>query len=330
MSTPSLSVIIPTYNRSGFVRECLISLRDSGVPDLEIIVTDDGSTDDTAEVVKATNPNAIYLWHPNTGTPTTPKNRGFAVSRGRYVGFLDCDDQWIAGAPARAVELLDRYSDVGLVYGDTLMGNPESGWRSLMAGRDQAEFETIPNREPEPGFRILDPGVFYERLAVRNQFAVCSGIMRRELFDAAGGFDPTMKMAEDWDLWLRLCCRTTVGWMDRPIARYFLHAGGMSWQNSEGFQLGFCRALRNALDKAAVSPAQRRLLRRQLSRQLYGYGYSAFNEGRLQEARGRLREAMQAGDRRPQTYALWLACHLPPGLLDRLRRWRRTRTQGTQ
>src|SRR5205807_7291129 len=101
------TVIVPTYNRSGYVRDCLTGLRQSGVPDLEVIVADDGSTDDTREVVGATDPRAKYLWQPNTGTPATARNAAFAVSTGRYVAFLDCDDAWLPGAPAEAVRLLD-------------------------------------------------------------------------------------------------------------------------------------------------------------------------------------------------------------------------------
>jgi glycosyltransferase involved in cell wall biosynthesis len=73
MSCP-LSVIIPTYNRSGYVRDCLLALREAGVPDLDVLVADDGSTDDTAAVVAATEPAARYLWQPNSGTPETTRN----------------------------------------------------------------------------------------------------------------------------------------------------------------------------------------------------------------------------------------------------------------
>jgi glycosyltransferase involved in cell wall biosynthesis len=284
-----------------------------------VVVTDDGSTDDTAAVVQATDPQAKYLWHPNTGSPTTPKNRGFAVSRGRYVGFLDCDDKWIPGAPARAVELLDRYPEVGLVFGDTLIGNEAEGFYSLMGTRDRAAFDAIPHREPEPGFRILDPRAFYERLTVQNQFSVCAAILRRELFTRAGGFTRGMRVADEWGLWLRLCCHTTVGWMDRPIARYYVHPGGMSRDNWDGFDRGFCEALGRALAQADVTPEQRKALRRQYRRQLFDYAYRAFAAGRLCDARRRSGAAVRAGNFRPEALALWVGSHLPAGALRRVR-----------
>src|SRR5947209_13976812 len=136
----ALTVIIPTYNRSGYVRDCLTALRESGVPDLEVIVADDGSTDDTAAVVAATDPRARYLRQENTGTPATARNLGFRLCRGRYVGFLDCDDLWLPDAPARAVELLDRHPEVDVLFAEAKMGNPQEGYRSWIEIGGQDEF----------------------------------------------------------------------------------------------------------------------------------------------------------------------------------------------
>lgn len=325
---PSLSVVIPTFNRSGFVRNCLLSLRQSGVPDLEIIVSDDGSTDDTAAVVAATDSAAVYLWQPNTGTPTTAKNAGFAVSRGRYVGFLDCDDEWAAGAPARAVALLDRHPDVGLVFGDTLIGNDADGRYSLDEQLGRTRFDAVPHREPEPGFRVFDRPAFYRKVVERNQWSVCAAILRREVFAAAGGFDPTMREAEDWDLWLRVACRTTVAAMDAPLARYFVHAGGMSRNAEERFARGFCRALTNALRRAPLTADERRLIRARLRGELFDFAYLAYDKGRLGDARDRFTAALRAGNLHPKTAAFWLACHLPEPAVRRIRGLKRAVTAG--
>jgi glycosyltransferase involved in cell wall biosynthesis len=127
--TPTLSVIMPTYNRSGYVRQCLRSLRACRAPGLEVIVADDGSTDDTAQVVAETDPRAVYFRQENTSTPATARNRGFELSRGRYVAFLDCDDEWLPGVASRAVELLDRYPEVDVLFAEARMGNPTEGYR---------------------------------------------------------------------------------------------------------------------------------------------------------------------------------------------------------
>ena len=144
---PPLTVIVPTYNRSGYVRECLVALRESGVPDLEIIVADDGSTDDTKAVVAATDPRAKYLWQSNTGTPATARNAAFAASTGKYVGFLDCDDAWLPGVPAEAVRLLDAHPDVDVLFTDARMGNPQEGYVSWIEVAGQDEFFRLPHLE---------------------------------------------------------------------------------------------------------------------------------------------------------------------------------------
>lgn len=328
MTGPSLSVIIPTYNRAAFVRNCLLSLRKSGVPDLEVIVSDDGSTDDTAEVVAATDPTAKYLWQPNTGTPTTAKNKGFAVSTGRYVGFLDCDDEWVDGAPGRIVELLDRHPEVGMMVGDTLIGCPSAGWHSLNEKYGPTRFDAVPHCEPEPGFRVFDRAGFYRKVIERNQWSVHSAILRREVFEAAGGFDPGMREAEDWDLWLRAACQTTVGMMDAPLGRYFLHDGAMSRNAEERFAHGFCKALRNAMRRAPLTADQRMLIRSRLRGELFHLAYQAYDKGQFCDARERFAGAMRAGNLHPRTAAYWLACHLPEPALRGIRGLKRSVTVG--
>src|SRR5262249_57233370 len=113
--------IVPTYNRSAFVRACVGSLRACGVPDLEIIVVDDGSTDDTASVVGEME-GVVYLSQKNAG-PAAARNLGFGHSRGRYVAFLDCDDLWLPGVAGQVVGLLDRHSEVDLIFSDAKVGN---------------------------------------------------------------------------------------------------------------------------------------------------------------------------------------------------------------
>ena len=185
MTIPSsvlLSVVIPTYNRSGFVRKCLSSLQQSQVPDLEVIVSDDGSTDDTKAVVAEMNPSAVYLWQPNSGTPATARNRGFAVSRGRYVAFLDCDDQWLPGAPSKAIALLDKHPEVNVLFGDVQAGNPTRADFSGVLDAGQGRVHELPHREPESGFLNFDRSAFFRRMVERNLVFISACVMRREAF----------------------------------------------------------------------------------------------------------------------------------------------------
>jgi glycosyltransferase involved in cell wall biosynthesis len=318
-AAPSLTCIIPTYNRSGYVRDCLAALRDSGVPDLEIIVADDGSTDETREVVASIRPSAKYYWQPNSGTPATARNAAFALSQGRYVGFLDCDDAWLPNAPARAVALLDRHPEVDVLFADARMGNPREGYVSWIEKAGQAVFFNLPHGEIEPGFRVLDRGPFFRRAAVRNPVFIGAAIMRREAFAAAGGFDPALRGAADWELWLRMAHRFTWGYMAEPLAVYTRHLDNMSSDHEAMFG-EFAQALRNVLAKCDLSAEDRRLIRKQLTAQLYGHAYWAYDRGDLALARRRFAQYLRMAGPKPGAMAYWLACRLPFNLANRARR----------
>jgi len=316
---PALTCIIPTYNRSGYVRECLTALRESGVPDLEVIVSDDGSTDDTAAVVAKTNPAAKYLWQPNSGTPSTARNAAFAISTGKYVGFLDCDDAWLPGAPAEAVRLLDRHPEVDVLFAESRMGNPAEGYVSWIESAGQDAFFRLPHRESEPGFRVLERRPLLRRMAVRNPVFIGACVMRREAFAASGGFDPKLRGAADWDLWLRMASRFTFGFMSRPLAIYTRHIDNMS-SNHDHMIGEFCQALANTLRNCDLPPGDRRWVRSRFRHHLFNYAYLAYDRGDTAEAARRFRRAIRAGDRRPRTLALAAACLLPEWAVGRLRR----------
>lgn len=317
--TPSLSVIVPTYNRSGYVRECLTALRESGVPDLEVIVADDGSNDDTKDVVAATDPHAKYLWQPNTGTPTVPRNTAFAASTGRYVGFLDCDDRWLPGIPAKAVALLDRHPEVDVLFADATMGNPEHGFRSWIEVAGQDAFFRLPHREVELGFRILERSPFFHRMAERNAVFIGACVMRREAFEQSGLFDPKLCGAADWELWTRMSTRFTFGFLNEPLAVYTRHTDNMS-DNHDRMVGEFCQALRNVLVKCDLTAADRTHVRERLRHMLFHYGYLAYDSGRYADARVRFWHAIRAGKADLLTLAYWSVCTMPRGLVRAARR----------
>jgi glycosyltransferase involved in cell wall biosynthesis len=315
---PALTCIIPTYNRAAYVRDCLIALRESGVTDLEVIVSDDGSTDDTAAVVAETDPAAKYLWQPNSGTPSTARNAAFAISTGRYVGFLDCDDAWLPGAGATAVRLLDGYPEIEVLFGDARMGNTDDGYVSWIESAGQDSFLRLPHHEPEPGFRVLDRRALFRRMAVRNPLFIGACIMRREAFEKSGGFDPDLRGAADWDLWLRMASRFTFGFLQAPLAIYTLHPENMS--SDHDHMIGeFCQTLANTLRNCELVPDDQQWVRQQLRHHLFSHAYLAYDRGDTAEAAKRFRRAVAAGDGRPMTLALAAACLLPTWAVRRLR-----------
>ena len=114
---PVFSVVIPTYNRADKVCRALKSVLNQSFVDFEILVMDDGSTDNTCEVVKGfTDPRIKYEWAENFGGPAAPRNRGLRLAQGKYVAFLDSDDWWMPNKLEESLVILEQGFD--LIYHD--------------------------------------------------------------------------------------------------------------------------------------------------------------------------------------------------------------------
>jgi hypothetical protein len=198
------------------------------------------------------------------------------------------------------------------------MGNPPEGYVSWIDIAGQEAFRCLPAREPEPGFRILERRPFFRRMAVRNPVFIGACIVRREVFDRIGRFEPSLCGAADWELWLRLASGHTYGFMAEPLAIYARHLDNMS-SNYDRMIAEFCQALRNVLVKCEVSAADRQFLRGQLRHHLFGHAYLAYEDGRLGEARARFGEVLRSGGQ-ASAALYWLACCLPGGAVRGLRR----------
>lgn len=315
--TPTLSVIIPTYNRADYVRECLRTLARSGVRDLEIIVVDDGSTDDTAAVVAATEPHAIYLQQHNQG-PAAARNKGFRASHGRYVCFLDCDDEWLPDAASQLVETLDRHPEIGVLFADARMGSRQNGFQSWIDVAGQQEFQRLPHREVEGGLRILEREPLLQRMLVRNCVFLGATILRRETFERFGPFDPALCGAADWNLWLRLAAQTTFAFRREPLAIYTKHEQGMS-NDTDGMSQEFCMALQKLNSQVVLQPDARALRERQLRHHQFSYAYRAYDRGDYREARKRFRYLLENSGFEWRGFFYLVACSLPFGMAGWLR-----------
>lgn len=210
-SPVSVSVVIPTFNRCDDCKCAVVSALEQQPPPLEVLVCDDGSTDDTRaefERWQMEEPRLRYLrMERNRGTPAPARNLGTASARGDWVAFLDDDDRWLPGKLARQMPLLAA-NDADIVATDAIRSD---GRRYFVTGVGQSR----PSRAD------------IERA---NPIILSSAIIRRSLFLSVQGFDESRKIAgvEDYDLWLRLADRgarfaildaTTVDYRDQGSAR---------------------------------------------------------------------------------------------------------------
>lgn len=196
---PQVSVIIPTYNRAHLIRETLESVTAQTHHDFHVIVVDDGSTDDTPDVLRDYS-NCIEYHRISHSGQSAARNIGLERSSGEYIAFLDSDDVWDNRFLEVMTQALDNSSGAGFAFCD--YGTFEEG------GVIQETF--LPKGHKVQG------DIFAHLLQVNF---LCTGalLIRRVCFDEIGGFDPDLPLVEDWDLWLRLARKFKAKYIDEPL-----------------------------------------------------------------------------------------------------------------
>ncbi len=206
---PTVSVIIPTYNRCNLLIEAVDSVLSQTYDNYELIVVDDGSTDETPSLMPDYNPRIRYIWQDNQGE-SAARNRGMALARGEYIAFLDSDDLWLPEKLSFQVPILQENGEIGLVF--------------CLAQRIDADGIIIPG-VPLSYKRCGNVMSLLDVLS-GNPFPPCSVLLRREFIDVTGGFDTEIRYGEDWDLWLRLVTETKFSCLPNILASIRVHADG--------------------------------------------------------------------------------------------------------
>jgi glycosyltransferase involved in cell wall biosynthesis len=206
---PSVSVVIATFNMAAYLPLAVRSALQQSYQDIEVLVVDDGSTDDTRNVIKPLleDSRVKYLFQQNGGQAAA-KNHGIREARGRYVAFLDADDLWTPDKLERQLPLFSR-AEVGVVY-------------SRVAYIDEA------GKELSVADNELFRGPVSGPLLIRNFIGFGTSVVRKDCFERQGAFDEALQMGIDYDLWLRFSTQVEFDFVDRPLLRYRVWAGQMS------------------------------------------------------------------------------------------------------
>jgi glycosyltransferase involved in cell wall biosynthesis len=217
-----VSVVIPTYNSGPLVVEAVGSTLAQTAPPHEVIVVDDGSTDDTAERLARFGDGIRYIPKPNGGV-SSARNLGVTEATGDAVAFLDADDVW----HPRKLELQTR----------VLAARPELG---LLGTR---VYDWPAASHPELSL-VADPTpVTLDELVQRNSLVTSTVLARTDVLRAAGPFDTTLQGPEDYDLWLRVARRTAVGVLPVPLTGYRVGTPNSLSKNAVRMETGLRRIL---------------------------------------------------------------------------------------
>jgi len=194
---PEVSVIIPTYNRAWVLKEAIDSVLAQDFKDFELIVVDDGSTDNTEKIIDSYDQDLIVIRQTNRGV-SAARNRGIAAAAGRLIAFLDSDDLWL---PRKLSSQIDFFnSNPAAVINQTEELWIRNGVRVNPKNRHQ-KFS----------------GMIFERSLALCLVSPSAVMMKRSLFDEVGLFDEDMPACEDYDLWLRISWRYPVHLIETPL-----------------------------------------------------------------------------------------------------------------
>lgn len=242
-----VSVIIPTHNRAHTLARALDSVLQQTLPADEIIVIDDGSTDNTAALMEE-YPDVVYLRQPNAGV-SHARNTGIAAARNDWLALLDSDDAWHPQKLERQVRALQPQPGYRLCHTDEI-------WI-----RNGARVNPM-NKHAKRGGRI------FQHCLPLCAISPSSVLLHRGLFDDTGPFDETLPACEDYDLWLRITAKYPVLYLDEPlITKYGGHADQLS-RKHWGMDRFRIQALENILHRGTLNAADRRAALEMLNQKL--------------------------------------------------------------
>ncbi len=295
-----MSVIIPTYDRARLVGAAVESVLAQDYPDVEVLVVDDGSKDDTRELMTkayGTNPKVRCLSKPNGGV-SSARNLGIRESRGEFIAFLDADDTWLPGKLTLQLGCLRRFPAAGMVWTD--MAAVDGDGRLLherYLRKMYSAYESYPTsrdlfakglQEARIGGADAFCGDIFSPMVLGNLVHTSTVLLRRERLEKAGFFNEGYKTGEDYPFHLKTCGEGPVAYADAATVLYAvgladaLTSPDKTIQISLNFLNTFERTLALEGGRISLPPA---LIRKRLADAQAWAGQEHLNAGSVKEAR---------------------------------------------
>ncbi|MCZ7554438.1 MAG: glycosyltransferase family 2 protein [Anaerolineales bacterium] len=310
MSRLTVSVIIPTYNRAALLRATLDSvLAQTRVPD-EIIVVNDGSTDETPQVLAQFSAPVKVIAQQNMGR-SMARNRGLDVARGELIAFLDSDDLLLPNSIARRAEILETMPHIGVVHSDVQL----IGQAGQLCGLFSQVYPV-----PRPS------GMVFPHLICRNFVALSSLMFRRTPATQTLRFDPVVEPAEDYDFWVRLAPHCRFLYLAEALASYRLASDvpvtGPAWGlEGASAQADLQRVKESEVavqERVMAMPAFLQLSHLQRARFYCAHGMKTMHLSKKPYAQRMFLNAIREAPYYPTGYTLLLLSAVGPGVFEKV------------
>jgi teichuronic acid biosynthesis glycosyltransferase TuaG len=300
---PRVSIITPAYNAERFIRATVDSVRNQTETNWELLVVDDGSTDETVAIINryAAGDARIHLLRQSNAGPSAARNHGMRSARGEFFAFLDSDDQWLPEFLAHQLAVFERHPETSLVTGNAYyLGGPRDGQT---------------RRRPSEGYPVLT----LENIIQNDSAVFIMTVFRREVFERLGGLDEGQWTSEDYDFWIRAAMAGFVFRVSTtPLALYRRHDGSLS-ADSARMVRGILHTYAKALPACPPGSAAHVALQRQIGRfereLLLLEGKQALERRDYETAANRFQTLRGLGAGALVGVTAWLAQHAPQAAL---------------
>jgi len=264
MNEKRYSVIIPTHNRAHFIENAAYSVLKQTYKQFELLVIDDGSDDETRQVVESIHDHRIkYVRIPHRGV-SFARNTGIHLSAGRYIAFLDSDDEWAESKLERTEEYTIKYPQIPVFHTDEI-------WYKKGKLLNQKKKHRRPS------------GFIYRNCLSLCCIGMSTAVVKKNLFYETGYFDTKLPACEDYEFWLRVCSRYEVKLIPERLT---IKDGGRNDQlsNQPGLDKYRIYALERMLETGDLDPESHDLTRKELIKKCNIYAKGASKRGRKREA----------------------------------------------
>lgn len=320
---PKVSVIIPAYNCAKYITEAIESVLKQTYTDFEIVVVNDGSTDNTEEVLKEYIENGIvnYIYQKNKGV-SAARNRGIISAKGDYIAFLDADDFWEPEKIGQQVEAFQEYPGAGLSFSNYQKVDESKGIQQLgFCGRVDDWFN---KHRVTPD---LAYGWLYRELLIGDCVITISVLVKRAVLEEIGLFDETFKIGEDYDLWLRIAQKYPLLYINRVLCKYRYRPDSASgpadirelrWTHSH------IMVREKHLANNWIPLEYKGLVKNILGRLCWNIGWSYFSQNLFRESRSLFFRGMYYRPIKWNNWLYWFASFLPLQIIEVIRRIKRS------
>ena len=259
----NISVIIPTFNRKETLKRAIQSVVMQSYTPYEIIVIDDGSNDGTKEWLKDNFPNVKYIYQKNSGV-SSARNKGIKFARGDWIALLDSDDEWLPS------KLKDQANEIESNPAAKFLHTNEIWIRNGVRVNQMKKHKKY-------------GGYIFEKCLDMCRISPSSVLIKKDIFDEIGMFDETLKVCEDYDLWLRFASKYPVHFLDQPLIKKY---GGHSDQLSkvdDGIESYRIRSLKKIMNSGILNKKQKTITKDVLVKKMYIYAKGLEKRNKIRE-----------------------------------------------